>query len=160
MSSFIWRLPAVNRNSVTIAVTFWWSRVRKAVAVSTRRRRFQNGATEQLGAFARVAGQIAVSSIGGSRTPAPVCAAPPSWGRHPQTFTKTVLTAPKRHFRSPPKPDIARCGQHVREETGHPLPRSALVGTSACRRIGTLDREFRPLYPALRQALRLPRTRS
>ena len=29
----------------------------------------------------------AVSSIGGLRTPAPVCAAPPSWGRHPQTFT-------------------------------------------------------------------------
>jgi hypothetical protein len=24
----------------------------------------------------------------GLRTPAPVCAAPPSWGRHPQTFTK------------------------------------------------------------------------
>jgi hypothetical protein len=21
------------------------------------------------------------------RTPTPVCAAPPSWGRHPQTFT-------------------------------------------------------------------------
>src|SRR5882672_7333535 len=29
----------------------------------------------------------AVSSLGGLRTPAPVCAAPPSWGRHPQTFT-------------------------------------------------------------------------
>lgn len=29
----------------------------------------------------------AVSSIGGLRTPAPVCAAPPSRGRHPQTFT-------------------------------------------------------------------------
>ena len=29
----------------------------------------------------------AVSSIGSFRTPAPVCAAPPSWGRHPQTFT-------------------------------------------------------------------------
>ena len=29
----------------------------------------------------------AVSSIGGLRTPAPVSAAPPSWGRHPQTFT-------------------------------------------------------------------------
>ena len=26
-------------------------------------------------------------SIGGLRTPAPVRAAPPSWGRHPQTFT-------------------------------------------------------------------------
>jgi hypothetical protein len=26
-------------------------------------------------------------SLGGLRTPAPVCAAPPSWGRHPQTFT-------------------------------------------------------------------------
>jgi len=29
-------------------------------------------------------------SIGGLRTPAPVCAAPPSWGRHPQTFTQAV----------------------------------------------------------------------
>src|SRR6266567_5991713 len=29
----------------------------------------------------------AVSSIGGLRTPALVHAAPPSWGRHPQTFT-------------------------------------------------------------------------
>jgi hypothetical protein len=28
-----------------------------------------------------------VSSCEGLRTPAPVCAAPPSWGRHPQTFT-------------------------------------------------------------------------
>jgi hypothetical protein len=27
------------------------------------------------------------SSIGGLRTPAPVRAAQPSWGRHPQTFT-------------------------------------------------------------------------
>jgi len=26
------------------------------------------------------------------RTPAPVRAAPPSWGRHPQTFTKTDFT--------------------------------------------------------------------
>jgi hypothetical protein len=33
----------------------------------------------------------AVSSLGGLRTPAPVCAAPPSWGRHPQTFTTTDL---------------------------------------------------------------------
>src|SRR5260370_42523031 len=32
----------------------------------------------------------AVSSIGGLRTPAPVSAAPPSWGRHPQTFTEAV----------------------------------------------------------------------
>src|ERR1700720_4412570 len=30
----------------------------------------------------------AVSCLGGLRTPAPVCAAPPSWGRHPKTFTK------------------------------------------------------------------------
>jgi hypothetical protein len=30
-------------------------------------------------------------SIGGLRTPAPACAAPPSWGRHPQTFTKADL---------------------------------------------------------------------
>ena len=29
----------------------------------------------------------AVSSLGGLRTPAPVRAAPPSWGRHPKTFT-------------------------------------------------------------------------
>src|SRR6266705_5120666 len=29
----------------------------------------------------------ASSSLGGLRTPAPVRAAPPSWGRHPQTFT-------------------------------------------------------------------------
>jgi len=28
-------------------------------------------------------------SLGGLRTPAPVCAAPPSWGRHPKTFTTT-----------------------------------------------------------------------
>ena len=35
----------------------------------------------------------AVSSLGGLRTPAPVCAAPPSWGRHPKTFTSTDLTA-------------------------------------------------------------------
>jgi hypothetical protein len=27
----------------------------------------------------------------GLRTPAPVCAAPPSWGRHPQTFTQEDL---------------------------------------------------------------------
>jgi len=33
----------------------------------------------------------AVSSIGGLRTPAPVCAAPPSWGRHPKTFTTTEV---------------------------------------------------------------------
>jgi len=32
-------------------------------------------------------------SIGGLRTPAPVRAAPPSWGRHPQTFTKADLGA-------------------------------------------------------------------
>src|SRR5712671_649333 len=34
----------------------------------------------------------AVSSLGGLRTPAPVRAAPPSWGRHPQTFTKAEAT--------------------------------------------------------------------
>jgi len=33
----------------------------------------------------------AVSSIGGLRTPAPVCAAPHSWGRHPQTFTNPEI---------------------------------------------------------------------
>src|ERR1700693_4485924 len=33
----------------------------------------------------------AVSSIGGLRTPAPVRAAPSSWGRHPQTFTETEI---------------------------------------------------------------------
>ena len=36
----------------------------------------------------------AVSSIGGLRTPAPVRAAPPSWGRHPQTFTSTDIGQP------------------------------------------------------------------
>src|SRR3984893_3863714 len=41
----------------------------------------------------------AVSSFGGLRTPAPVCAAPPSWGRHPQTFTKTEVAALERHVR-------------------------------------------------------------
>jgi len=30
----------------------------------------------------------AVSSLGGLRTPAPVRAAPPSWGQHPKTFTE------------------------------------------------------------------------
>jgi len=29
----------------------------------------------------------AVSSLGGFRTPAPMCAAPPSWSRHPKPFT-------------------------------------------------------------------------
>src|SRR6202023_4016805 len=33
----------------------------------------------------------AVSSFGGLRTPAPACAAPPSWGRHPQTFTNSEV---------------------------------------------------------------------
>src|SRR6266446_6888915 len=42
----------------------------------------------------------AVSSIGGLRTPAPVCAAPPSWGRHPQTFTKASVWPSASHFRS------------------------------------------------------------
>ncbi len=32
----------------------------------------------------------------GLRTPAPVRAAPPSWGRHPQTFTKTEVAALRR----------------------------------------------------------------
>src|SRR5271168_2106775 len=42
----------------------------------------------------------AVSSIGGLRTPAPVCAAPPSWGRHPQTFTTAeVATVIQRSAR-------------------------------------------------------------
>jgi hypothetical protein len=39
----------------------------------------------------RFAKPPAVSSLGGLRTPAPVCAAPPSWGRHPKTFTKSDL---------------------------------------------------------------------
>src|SRR5258708_463097 len=30
-------------------------------------------------------------SLGGLRTPAPVSAAPPSWGRHPQTFTRADI---------------------------------------------------------------------
>src|SRR5258708_3463073 len=38
----------------------------------------------------------AVSSIGGLRTPAPLCAAPPSWGRHPKTFTTGDIPAPKK----------------------------------------------------------------
>src|SRR6266550_5676635 len=32
-------------------------------------------------------------SLGGLRTPAPECAAPPSWGRHPQTFTLAEIWA-------------------------------------------------------------------
>jgi len=35
----------------------------------------------------------AVSSLGGLRTPAPLCAAPPSWGRHPKTFTTADIRA-------------------------------------------------------------------
>jgi hypothetical protein len=38
----------------------------------------------------------AVSSLGGLRTPAPVCAAPPSWGRHPQTFTNADIDRLRR----------------------------------------------------------------
>jgi hypothetical protein len=38
-------------------------------------------------------------SIEGLRTPAPVRAAPPSWGRHPQTFTTTDNRAALREFR-------------------------------------------------------------
>ena len=41
----------------------------------------------------------AVSSLGGLRTPAPVPAAPPSWGRHPKTFTKAE--APRWGISSP-----------------------------------------------------------
>src|SRR5258707_6711433 len=33
-------------------------------------------------------------SLGGLRTPAPLCAAPPSWGRHPKTFTIGELGKP------------------------------------------------------------------
>jgi hypothetical protein len=33
----------------------------------------------------------AVSSFGGFRTPAPVCAATPSWGRHPKPFTEAEV---------------------------------------------------------------------
>jgi hypothetical protein len=33
----------------------------------------------------------AVSSLGGLRTPAPVRAAPPSWGQHPKTFTRADM---------------------------------------------------------------------
>ncbi len=36
--------------------------------------------------------------------PAPVCAAPPSWGRHPQTFTQTDYLA----FRQ-----IKLCGKNL-----------------------------------------------
>src|SRR5216684_4868758 len=42
---------------------------------------------------------IAVSSLGGLRTPAPVCAAPPSWGRHPQTFTNSEVGGSCREVR-------------------------------------------------------------
>jgi hypothetical protein len=49
----------------------------------------------------------AVSSLGGLRTPAPVCAAPPSWGRHPQTFTIAVISiSPDR--RDGPQNETAR----------------------------------------------------
>src|SRR5258707_15484361 len=44
----------------------------------------------------------AVSSLGGLRTPAPVCAAPPAWGRHPQTFT--VADFPHRLALGPLQP--------------------------------------------------------
>ena len=41
----------------------------------------------------------AVSSFGGLRTPAPVCAAPLSGGRHPQTFTEPeVMLPPVMHW--------------------------------------------------------------
>src|SRR3984893_550347 len=44
----------------------------------------------------------AVSSIGGLRTPAPECAAPPPWGRHPKTFTTTeVATLPRSPCNDP-----------------------------------------------------------
>jgi hypothetical protein len=39
----------------------------------------------------------------GLRTPAPVCAAPPSWGRHPQTFTFAPFWRPAINFRSTPR---------------------------------------------------------
>jgi hypothetical protein len=40
----------------------------------------------------------AASSLGGLGTSALVCAAPPSWGRHPQTFTKADITPITRSF--------------------------------------------------------------
>ena len=45
------------------------------------------GAEIPIASDARTLTPPAVSSLGGLRTPAPLCAAPPSWGRHPQTFT-------------------------------------------------------------------------
>ena len=42
----------------------------------------------------------AVSSLGGFRTPAPMCAAPPSWGRHPKPFTKPDIRLRTIHVRS------------------------------------------------------------
>src|SRR5882757_2083001 len=36
--------------------------------------------------------------LGGLRTPAPVRAAPPSWGRHPQTFTTPEVSCFLDHF--------------------------------------------------------------
>jgi hypothetical protein len=44
--------------------------------------------------------RLAVSSLGGFRTPAPVRVAPPSWGRHPKTFTTTDIR-PRRKRKNP-----------------------------------------------------------
>src|SRR5882724_12596216 len=49
-----------------------------------RRRRFMSDVGGRAGA-ARTFSEVRVCE--GLRTPAPACAAPLSWGRHPQTFT-------------------------------------------------------------------------
>ncbi len=51
--------------------------------------------------------------IGGLRTPAPVCAAPPSWGRHPQTFTKKATSTPV--IRPLGRANLGSAIQHIRK---------------------------------------------
>jgi hypothetical protein len=58
----------------------------------------------------------AVSSFEGLRTPAPVCAAPPSWGRHPKTFTKGDLI---HTTASEAKPDASGPRQSLLRRHGH-----------------------------------------
>ena len=44
----------------------------------------------------------------------PVCAAPPSWGRHPKTFTNSEVSLLARHVRCTHKSRRRRAPQHVR----------------------------------------------
>src|SRR6202171_4473682 len=69
----------------------------------------------------------AVSSIGGLRTPAPVRAAPPSWGRHPQTFTNSEVAALPRHFCFAP--------MNGHRETQRPSPFCASIVTECQRKL-------------------------